>query len=352
MKHIALLLLLAWPIIGVGCKTDRNCCGNPEAGEVYEPDWSEDPEEHLLTVHDFIEQGRFTITLNSRSVDEPVLRAGVYETRDSGKSWDYIGLRDTRYSSDQDLSYWDGKTADKNVLYRTIQGTNRHYERTDNGGKAWIRLSATVINAQKSLKIREHLFDPVDPYTIYCEGCIETDCGVRSPSFGLYVSRDGGHTFSLFNREIRIEAFAVSPKDNRIMYAAITDKKKLIKSLDHGITWTTLEQNDGIWGEYSLVQGSIKHKMENKIFAIWPDPNNASVVYLNTGRGLVKSTDGGIRWCLINWRSRDGYSVSPVSLAIDPANNHVLFAGTFFGLYKSSDQGCNWERINVAQRLK
>ncbi len=94
------------------------------------------------------------------------------------------------------------------------------------------------------------------------------------------------------------------------------------KSLDGGITWTTLFPTTAA------------------IFNITIDPGNSEILYAPTiGHGAFKSTDGGQNWTLMS-----GLTPAAVwTIAFDPVNSQILYAATNKdGVWKSADAGNTW----------
>src|SRR5262249_56332765 len=82
----------------------------------------------------------------------------------------------------------------------------------------------------------------------------------------------------------------------------------IYKSLDGGISWTTLSSFPG--------RGA---------FSILIDPNNSNVVYVGSDFGLEKSSDGGFNWTTV-------LSVGLVSaLVLDPTQTSTIYAGRING---------------------
>jgi photosystem II stability/assembly factor-like uncharacterized protein len=73
------------------------------------------------------------------------------------------------------------------------------------------------------------------------------------------------------------------------------------------------------------------------------DPQIPATLYAGTGRGVFKSTDGGISWSAAN----SGITATSISdLAIDPQNPSTLYAATSGGLLKTTDGGTTWSAAN------
>ena len=79
------------------------------------------------------------------------------------------------------------------------------------------------------------------------------------------------------------------------------------------------------------------------IAAIVPDPTDDRVLYLGTGGGVFKSTDGGAHWTAVNEGIGD---TSITALTIRGDEPSTLFAGTRVGrLYRTSNSGGNWSEL-------
>src|SRR5437870_5702557 len=71
------------------------------------------------------------------------------------------------------------------------------------------------------------------------------------------------------------------------------------------------------------------------------DPIDPAVVYAGTlGRGLFKSSNGGLTWSNTSSGGLNGLYIN--SLAIDSLTPSSVYAGTSSGLFKSADGGANW----------
>lgn len=80
------------------------------------------------------------------------------------------------------------------------------------------------------------------------------------------------------------------------------------------------------------------------------DQKNPNIVYAGTDTaGVLKSTNGGESWALIN-HGLDDNGVGGV--AVDYDNSNILYVTDGTGLYKSTDQGQNWVKKTTDIRLK
>ena len=72
----------------------------------------------------------------------------------------------------------------------------------------------------------------------------------------------------------------------------------------------------------------------------WPTP---TTLYVGTGGGVFKSTNGGAKWSALN----TGLIVTSVgALGIDPATPTTLYAGGG-DVFKSMDGGAKWSVVNT-----
>jgi hypothetical protein len=81
------------------------------------------------------------------------------------------------------------------------------------------------------------------------------------------------------------------------------------------------------------------------IFALAIDPSTSTTLYAGTsGRGVLKSTDGGGNWTAVNAGLTNSYVEA---LAIDPSTPTTLYAGTRGGVFKSTDGGVTEARSTL-----
>jgi photosystem II stability/assembly factor-like uncharacterized protein len=152
----------------------------------------------------------------------------------------------------------------------------------------------------------------------------------------------------------RNTAIVIDPTNSNIVYAGFADGG-VWKSSDGGMSWKPLTDD-----QPTLAVG-----------AIVLDPKNPSTVYVGTGegnfssdsfygRGVLKSTDGGMTWTQLGADTFDSLSIP--SMFIDPSGNLYVAASQGVdgaglgcnaasapaprrGLYKSTDGGAHFTQI-------
>ncbi len=141
---------------------------------------------------------------------------------------------------------------------------------------------------------------------------------------GLWKSVDGGSSWWHLTAEGAAAPLAVDPFDDRIVYAAPGDRIEL--SQDGGLTWTTVRTSPG-----------------ERFVALAADRQAAGTVYaLAAGHGVLKSIDHGWTWtdASAGLAGFGAYS----SLALDPSRPGALYVSTAGGVYASADGARRWSR--------
>lgn len=262
---------------------------------------------------------------------------GVYRSRDGGKSWENLGLRDSEHI---------GRIAidprDSNVVYVAAQGPlwrsgpERGLYKTTDGGRTW----------RKSLDISEHtgvnevhLF-PQSPNTLIASSYqrrrhVWTLIN-GGPESGIYKSDDAGATWRQITAGLpevdkgRI-GLAIAPSNPEIVYAiveAADGKGGVFRSTDRGETWE--KRSDYM---------STSPQYYNELVC---DPSNADHVY-SLDTFLHESWDGGRSFRRVNNTNRH---VDDHALWIDPSNPAYLLVGSDGGLYESFDRGQTWRHMH------
>jgi photosystem II stability/assembly factor-like uncharacterized protein len=195
------------------------------------------------------------------------------------------------------------------------------YESVD-GGSSWHRLSK--LDPADDLVVSHIVVDASHPATVYAAAW-----KLDHPGGGLWVSRDGGRSWSAVDglRGQSIRAFAQAPSDPGILIAGTLEG--VFRSTDAGVTWTQISP-----------PGSAEiHEVES--LAI--DPADPEVVYAGTWHLPWKTTDGGENWHNIKRGVIDDSDV--FSIIIDPSQPKIVFASACSGIYKSENAAELFKKI-------
>ncbi|MFZ0703816.1 MAG: hypothetical protein WAM80_18405, partial [Candidatus Acidiferrales bacterium] len=165
---------------------------------------------------------------------EPFIRGnisignGVYKSTDGGKTWNHMGLERTGRIAKIII---DPRNAD--VVYAAALGTcygpqqERGVYRTEDGGKTWQR----VLFVDENTGAADMVMDPKNPSILFA-GMWQVlirpwDLDSGGPGSGIYVSRDGGTTWThltghgLPDSPIGRIGLAIAPSEPSRVYALI-----------------------------------------------------------------------------------------------------------------------------------
>lgn len=274
---------------------------------------------------------------------------GLWKTTDSGADWKPLWDHFPQASpavgavavapSDPSIVYVG--TGEPNVRGNVVTG-NGLYKSTD-AGKTW-----KFIGLRDSEAIGRLAVNPTDPATVLV-AALGHPFGANGER-GIYRTRDGGKTWQrVLYVDDRTGGIDVQydPGNPRIVYAAMWQVIRkpwifesggpgsgLYRSTDGGSTWQRLTGHGlpgGIWGRIGVA----------------PTSNPRRVYALIEARdgGLYRTDDGGASWKLINssdlYRQRAWYYTTVFADPKDP--NRVYIMNT--GAYKSLDGGKTFKKM-------
>ena len=276
------------------------------------------------------------------------VNGGVFKSNDYGCTWQPI-FDDQATGSVGALAV---AVSDPNVIYvGSGEGLHRPdlsvgdgiYKSTD-AGKTW-----THLGLRDAQQIAQIAVDPHDPAHLL----------VAAPGHpygpneerGIFLSRDGGQTFSktLYKDENTGAAdVQFDPTNPQIAYASLWEAREgpwenaewkgtnggIFKSSDGGQTWQPLRQ--GLPNEIVQAQLAIAPSAPNTLLA--------AVATLDAGK-IYRSEDAGETWTPATIDERPGARIGggdlPV-LRIDPQDPKIVYAASVV-CWKSSDGGKTWD---------
>ena len=261
---------------------------------------------------------------------------GVFKSIDGGKTWENVGLKDTRQ-----IGALIVDPRNENVVLVAALGhafgpnQERGIFRTTDGGKTW----AKVLSKDENTGGIDIVFDPHNPNIVFAslwqarrQPWFFSSGG---PGSGLYRSEDNGVTWKRLEGNglpvgiLGKIGVAVSGADSNRVYAIIEAKEGgLYRSDDAGQHWTRVN-DDGRFRQRAWYF--------SKVYA---DPKSADTVYL-VNTGLFRSVDGGKNFTLLPARHGDHHG-----LWIDPTNPNRIANANDGGASISADGGKTWTTQN------
>ncbi|MCH7658760.1 MAG: T9SS type A sorting domain-containing protein [Bacteroidetes bacterium] len=253
----------------------------------------------------------------------------IYKSTDYGESWSKI--QNTGINSNALIYSMAIDPNDPTVLY---VATEYGVYKSADAGNTW----QSKITGLPHLDTRNIIIDPANSNILYVG--IESynefyDENWTSVQGGIYKTSDGGQNWIRIDTnppQPSVSDLAINPTNPDIIYSATREmydhsqqimyRGGVYKSTDGGNNW--IERSNGFGDIENLNVGSL---------AI--NPQNPEIIYAGTfdrfyhdessGRGVFKSTNGGVTWTQMN----TGLShLSTNIITIDPSDHSRLYVGT------------------------
>jgi photosystem II stability/assembly factor-like uncharacterized protein len=261
---------------------------------------------------------------------------GVYKSTDGGKTWQHLGLTDTRQIGSIVVDPLDANTVYVAALGHAYgPNAERGVFKTTDGGKTWSK----VLYKNENTGAISLAMDPADPSVVYA-ALWETrrpPWNVYPPSngpgSGIYKTTDAGKTWTQLTAGLPAHVgrvgLSISAAAPHRIYATVDSDPAhggVYRSDNAGATWAKTDGEPRIWqrGWY--------------FGRITADPKNPDVVYvMNTS--LYRSTDGGKTFNpILGDPTGDDYH----TLWIDPDDSSRMILGSDQGVIVSVDDAKTW----------
>jgi len=221
--------------------------------------------------------------------------------------------------------------------------------KTTNSGQTWTPLTDDL----PILRISDIAIDPNNPDNMYIsvgdyayvDVALSLDDRKRHSHYGIgvYKSNNGGASWTPTGLTYQLTQLDGSLM--RRVYVDPTNSSKLVAAGIGGV-WTSADAGTN-WTQTS----------DSMIRDLKMDPNNSNVLYAATAylgnsmtgsAGIMKSTDFGATWTLLNTGIPPVGSIIRLEMAIAPTNSNHIYAvasdvqSGFYGIYSSIDGGITW----------
>ena len=265
---------------------------------------------------------------------------GMYKSTDAGKTWSFIGLRET-----QDIAMLAVDPHDPNRVFVAalghVYGPNkeRGIFRSLDGGKTWKQV--LYVNEYTSGDDIE--MDPHDPNTLYATLWQQQRAPWENGAFGgtdggIFKSTDGGNTWGKLTQglpAVEQALLRVAPSDSNILYAAVSSgpeapdgKVGIYRSNDAGASWHNVTSDPR--PAMRIGGGDLP--------VLTIDPRDPEIVYSDTPV-VWKSTDGGKTW--FGFRGAPGGDDYQQTW-INPNNPDIIAINSDQGAIVTVDGGQTW----------
>jgi photosystem II stability/assembly factor-like uncharacterized protein len=291
--------------------------------------------------------------------------SGLYKSTDGGDTWKRLtsGLP----AGDLGRCAFSVSPARPERVYAFVESRNSGMYRSDDRGESWTLLSTASGIISRPFYFSYVVADPKDPDRVY------------KPATGLFVSDDGGKTYSQIGGGVHSDYHAlwVNPRDTDEVWVG-TDGG-LYTSVDRGNTWRFIGslplsqfyhvshdmewpynvygglQDNGTWMSPSRKQGGIANRHWRVLgggdgFWAFVDPTDPDITYVEYQGGNIlrvrKST--GETKEVKPFRAKDEPEYrfnwnTPIHMS--PTRPGTIYLGSQF-LFRSRDRGDTWERIS------
>ena len=260
---------------------------------------------------------------------------GVYRSLDAGKTWQNMGLKESRHIGRIAI---DPK--DANIVYVAAAGhlwgpnKERGLFKTSDGGRTW----SNVLFINEDTGVIDLVMDPKDSRTLYAAAYQRrrTPYGFNGggPHSGLYKTTDAGATWNkLMNGlpqgntgRIGIDVYRANPN---IVYALVEHEKGgTFRSEDRGATWKQVSNTNPRPMYYSKIR---------------IDPTSDQRLWV-LGAPMFTSEDGGKSFSTgVVTRIHGDFH----AMWINPANSNHMIVGSDGGIHLSYDRGRTWDFVNT-----
>ena len=284
-------------------------------------------------------------------------RLAVFKSTDSGTTWqpraNGLSSENTIPGEYETLSLAIVRD-NPATLYAGTFG--RGLFKTTNGGDVWTSVSAgfsgTLTNTLPYY-VPSVAVDPVNPQIVHAATASEifrSDDGGTSwqpaalptpspPPTSVAVSSNDTPDTAAGALAYRptytgaITSLVVAPSDANIVYAGTDRRFGVLKSSDRGLSYTR------VYTSASII-----------VYTLAVHPTNPNVVYAATDDAfapLLKSSDGGVSWDVLDDENGLPFAPDIMALAIDPTTPNTVYAGIMDrGVYKTTNGGANWEEVS------
>ncbi len=259
------------------------------------------------------------------------LGAGLLRSTDAGVTWSTVGLTDVGSFSRVYVH-----PANPSIIMVSCMNTNGGVYRSEDGGSTWSR--------KLSGQVYDMSINPSNPNEWF----------VSLPDSGIYYTQDAGATWQQringISGSIGRISIQQSSMNEDVLFALIEldNLAHIYRSNNKGQVWT----RQYVDGQGCFFSGSCSPSGSQGFYDnyIYISPHNDQVVFAG-GIDIWRTTNGGSTWQNMTQGYGDGNGanaphVDQHCLAIHPENANIVYAGNDGGMLRSTNGGVSWSVIN------
>ncbi|MDO8667821.1 MAG: hypothetical protein Q7K35_01850 [bacterium] len=262
-----------------------------------------------------------TIGFNTGSgADASLTDGGIYKSLNKGTLWNQKVLIQTvgskRSFNTVDIISSTLDPEDSKAIYAGSIGNGLFY--SYDGGEGW-----QIATGLGKVTVTNVAVDPANKCVIYATAANKVYKSVD-------CSRAWAITYFDNDPAVIITALVIDSNNNNNVFIG-TSRGEIIKSLDRGASWQTL------------------NRFESPVDRIVISPVNAKIIFVGAfAKGIFRTTDGGSSWVNLSDKLKvlDGTGAFR-DLAMVKAEKPTVFLATNFGFIKSADDGETWSKIEL-----
>lgn len=229
-------------------------------------------------------------------------------------------------------TYPNGQFPDPDILYKERDKENARWGNRSAAAGNWSYIGQNVVPSSGggTGRINVLRIHPTDPNTLF----IGAACG------GLWKSTDGGVTWNTTTDllpSISIADIAINPVNPNIIFVATGDGYAYEVGGDFwgGLyTGGLFVSNDG-GNTFSPTALSYIQLNKQVLHRVLINPQNPNIIIACSRSNFYRSVDGGVTWIR-------GFSANFYDIEFKPGNPDVIYAGTSTRIYKSTDGGATF----------
>jgi photosystem II stability/assembly factor-like uncharacterized protein len=271
---------------------------------------------------------------------------GLYKSTDEGRTWQHLGLRDSRMIAAIAV---DPGNPDR-VFVAALghpYGPNpeRGVFRSTDGGRTFDK----VLFKDDYTSANEVLIDPRNPNTLYATLWSQQQSFIEGQGFGdagmgIFKSTDGGTTWTQLGEGLPaiLQAnIAIAPSDSSTLYAAIAPGEgpiRFYKSTDAGAHWVQAIRSPGAPAGLEQDMRPLARIGGGDLPTVTVDPKDPQVVY-TASTVMWRTMDGGLTWSAVRGApGGDDYQ----RIWINPNDTQIILAVSDQGAVVSANGGRSW----------